>query len=103
MEQDQNHIDRETAGFGVAAAAAIVFSTLLAVAKEFSPALKAAMKAASGHHWITHGVVVLALFLILGWLLSKTNLRMSGKRLAWELVLATLLGGLGLVILFLFI
>ena len=103
MEQDLNQIDRKTAGFGAAAAAAIVFSTLLAVAKEFFPALKAAMKAASGHHWITHGVVVLALFLILGWLLSKTNLRMSGKRLAWKLVLSTVIGGLGLIILFLFV
>jgi asparagine N-glycosylation enzyme membrane subunit Stt3 len=103
MEQNLNqYVDRRTAGFGVAAAVAIIFSTLLTFAKESYPALNAAMKAATGHHWITHGVAVMAVFLILGWLLSKTNIRMSGKRLAWKLVAATVLAGLGLIGWFLF-
>ncbi|MBI3898201.1 MAG: hypothetical protein HY308_07875 [Gammaproteobacteria bacterium] len=31
------------------------------------------MKAASGHPWITHGVAVLAVFVVLGFLLAKKN------------------------------
>ncbi len=103
MEQDFNqYVDRRTAGFGVAAAVAILFNTLLAWVKDSYPALNAAMKAAMGHHWITHGVAVMAVFLILGLLLSQKNMRMSGKRLAWKLVAATVLAGLGLIGWFLF-
>jgi len=32
------------------------------------------MKLATGHHWITHGVLVLILFFILGFIFSSANL-----------------------------
>ena len=90
-------LNSATTGFGIAAAVAFVLNTALTVAKESNPALLAAMKAAAGHHWITHGFVIVGLFLVLGWLLSRTGMRMSGGTLATTLVVTALAGGLGLV------
>jgi hypothetical protein len=60
-------------GFGISLAVASVASALLVVAKERSPALMAFMKSATGHHWSAHTVFALAIFLILGAILSRLN------------------------------
>ena len=88
-----------TAGFTVAAAVAVVFNTLLAWVKDSNPAVNAEMKALLGHHWITHGVAVVLVFLILGFLFSRIGFikRLSGKTLAVTLSVGVVLGGLGLV------
>ena len=88
-----------TAGFSIAAAAAIIFNTLLAWAKESNPSLLAAMKSAMGHHWITHGTAVVVVFLVCGFIFSKLGFpqRMNGATLAMLLTIATVLGGLGLI------
>ena len=74
MEQNQtNEVSPYTAGFGVSAAVAIVFNTVLTWVKETYDPPNAAMKALLGHHWITHGVAVVIVFLALGFFLSKSG------------------------------
>ena len=63
---ENNSVSRLTIGFGLALALASVLNSLLVVVKEKSPAVQAGMKHLTGHHWITHVVVVLLLFVILG-------------------------------------
>lgn len=58
-------------GFGLSTAITSVFTALLVVAKESNEPLMTWMKTTSGHHWITHGIVTLALFVALGLILAR--------------------------------
>lgn len=94
-----------SAAFALSAAIAIVFNTLLTWGKEAYPALNAFMKSLSGHHWITHGVVDVALFALLGLLFLKlgTARQVTGTQLVISLVAAVFVGGLGLAAWFVFV
>lgn len=104
-EINKTNLSQATTGYGIAASIAIIFNTLLTFLKEEVPAVNAAMKAALGHHWITHSVLVVLVFLILGAWFSRSNYfrDLGGKTLSIFIVGATILGGLGLVIWFIFI
>jgi len=67
-----NALDRTTLGFGISAAIMSILNTLLVIVKELVPPLKKTMAAALGHHWTTHGAVVLVLFLVLGVVLARS-------------------------------
>jgi hypothetical protein len=67
-------IEKHTAGFGLSFVITSLLATLLLIFKETYEPLKNAMKAATGHHWITHGVLTILIFLFLGPLFSKMNL-----------------------------
>ncbi|QQG37922.1 MAG: hypothetical protein HYS26_04840 [Candidatus Kaiserbacteria bacterium] len=97
------NLSAKSAGYALAAIVAIVGNTLLTIAKESYEPLLQAMKAALGHHWTTHGVVIVASFFILGYLFSRwpAVARMSGTMLAIVLVIATILSGVGLFVFFL--
>ncbi len=64
-------LDKTTIGFGLSAAVVSVLSTLLTILKEETPSVLAAMARAMGHHWTTHGVIVIVLFIVLGLLFSS--------------------------------
>lgn len=105
MEQNQtNEMSPYTAGFTLSAAVAIIFNTLLTWAKETYPELNTAMKSLLGHHWITHGVAVVLIFLVLGFLLSKMPgvQKMRGTTLTTILIVSVVLSGLGIFGFFLF-
>lgn len=57
---------RLAAAFGLAAAIAIAFNTVLAWTKDAFEPLNAFMAGLTGHHWITHGLAEVVLFLVLG-------------------------------------
>lgn len=84
--------------YGVAASVAVLFNTLLAWVKDSYPPLNSAMKHMTGHHWITHGLAVVLVFFLVGFLLS----RRSGDSLQGEytpivvLCASVVLAGLGL-------
>lgn len=63
-------LDKTTIGFGLSAAVMSILNALLVIFKELTPPFKKAMADAMGHHWTTHGVVVLGLFLVLGFVLA---------------------------------
>ena len=94
-----NNLSAATAGYTIAAALAVIANTLLVYAKETNPALLAAMKATLGHHWTTHGAVIVLTFLVLGLVFSKWRVmrRFNGTFLALLLALATVVSGVGLV------
>lgn len=82
-------------GFGTAAAITVLFNTLLAWVKDAVDPLNTFMASLTGSHWITHGLVDVAVFLVLGIILSLRQIGRHGDgiRLAWQLVAATLLAG----------
>ena len=92
---------KQTIGYGIAAIIAILANSALVIIKEENPAVKAFMKQLLYHHWISHGVAVLLVFLVLGFILTRMA-RSSGARwLTPSLVAASALGALGIVALFL--
>lgn len=98
MKKDNNKkIDSLTAGFGISASAAIVFNTLLVWAKETIPSLFTWMKALTSHHWITHGLLVVAVFIVLGILLTSIKIQVRTKIMTRILVLSVAFGGIGIM------
>jgi len=63
-------LDKTTIGFGLSAVVMSIVNTLLVVFKELMPPFKKAMADAMGHHWITHGVIALGLFLLMGFMIA---------------------------------
>lgn len=63
-----------TVGFGLSAVITSILSVLLVIIKEtHEDTLMAWMKGATSHHWITHGIIDVVLFVVLGMALSKMN------------------------------
>ena len=93
-----------TAGFALAAAVTILFSTALAWAKDKSPGLNDFMTSLAGHNWITHGLSDLALFACLGLIFTaaRVGARMDPNRVIAALVASVIAGALGLVLWFAF-
>lgn len=92
---------KETIGYGIAAIVAILGNTALTLIKEKNPAVSAFMKQILYHHWVAHGVAVMVVFLLLGFLLSRFMRPAPARMLAPALVLAAAVGALGIVALFL--
>ncbi len=105
LKNTTSGLNNTTSGFVLAAAITILFNTCLALAKDVSAPLTASMKRLTGHHWTTHGIADLILFLVLGLIFSQTKL---GGRLGANAVTAILIGSvvvasLGLAIWYVFV
>lgn len=93
----QNHSPGNTSfAFGVSVAVTSIFTALLVIAKESAPALKASMKAFSGHHWTTHGLITLLVFVVLGLVLARLKVgeRMTTTALTYALAAGVVISGL---------
>ncbi len=96
---EHNEIGKYTRSFGLSFAITSVISALLVILKESNEeTVLAWMKAATGHHWITHGLFNIILFTALGWALSRPNNGQGVKITANVLVIciasAVILSGL---------
>ena len=87
----------------MSAAVTIVFNTLLAWIKDAYEPLNSFMAALTGHHWRTHGLVDILVFVVLGYVLLKRDFRIEGTKLAIILAGAVIVGGGGLALWFVFI
>ena len=63
---DNNTISKRSIGFGLALAIACIVNAIIVVVKEKSDAVMNGMKKVTGHHWTTHSLIVLVLFLVGG-------------------------------------
>ena len=71
---ENSDIGKYTMSFGLSFAITSVISALLVILKESSEeGVLAWMAAVTGHHWVTHGLINLILFVVLGWALSRPN------------------------------
>jgi uncharacterized membrane protein SirB2 len=87
-------MDKYTAGFGLSLAVTSLLNAILLVVKETNAPLMNAMKAALGHHWTTHGFIVIVLFVALGFIFSATKFseKWDSGKMVWLLVFATIAG-----------
>jgi hypothetical protein len=94
-----------TSGFALAAAVTALFNTALAWAKDAYAPLTNFMNSLTGHHWTTHGLADLVLFIGLGFIFMNTRV---GKNIDPNLLIGILIGavaiaGLGLVLWYAFV
>jgi len=94
-------VSKTTVSFGLSVAITSVINALLVVAKEKSQAVLAGMQKITGHHWVSHAVIVLILFAFFGWLFARANggrgLKMTVRSLIGVLVSGVVIGGLIIV------
>jgi len=85
-----------TSAFGLSAAIACLFNTALAWAKDAYAPLNKFMASLTGHHWITHGLADLIVFVGLGLIFMKTSAVSKIKPdrlisiLTWSVIAASL-------------
>jgi uncharacterized membrane protein SirB2 len=93
-------LSRSSAGFAMAAATTILFSTVLACAKDAYKPLNNYMNTVAWHNWITHGIVDVILFILLGMIFSKSGMaeRIAPRRLISSLVAAVIVAAVGLFV-----
>ncbi len=96
--QNATKLDRASAAFGLAAAITVLFNMVLTWAKEAYEPLNVFMKSLTGHHWITHGITDVVLFVLLGMIFMNTGVveKMSPNSLVLTLIGAVVVAGLGL-------
>jgi hypothetical protein len=102
---DAGGLSPMTIGFTLAAAVTVVFNTALAWAKDAYAPLSPFMASLTGHHWTTHGLADLAVFLILGFIFARTRpgKRMSPAGLRGVLIGSVTVATVGLVVWFVFV
>lgn len=87
---------RCTAGFGLSLVVTSLLNALILVAKELNGDLMNAFKSATGHHWVTHGAIVIGMFIVLGLIFSAANAgeRFDHGRMLKYIVLAVVISGI---------
>lgn len=98
MDSNLEPLDRRSAALALSAAVTVIFNTALTWIKDAYDPLNRFMALLSGHHWITHGVFDIVLFIVLGMLFYRSGMasRMNPLRLAQVLFGAVVLAGFGL-------
>jgi uncharacterized membrane protein SirB2 len=100
MNSDKTTLGRASAGFAMAGAVTVLFSTALACAKDAYQPLNSFMDALAWHNWITHGLADVVLFIVLGLIFSNTNwvARVAPNRQIRVLVASVAVAGAGLLV-----
>lgn len=95
---DNQKLDMKSAAFGLSAIITILLNTLLVWAKESYKPLEEAMTTLSGHHWITHSIFDIVLFIGLGYVFYYINVadKIRDARLVNILYLSVIVSTLGL-------
>ena len=97
---ENNAITKNTQAYGISLAIVCVINALLVVLKELSEGVHAAMARLTGHHWVTHSILMVVLFILLGWLFGRMN-KGEGIQLTVGRLITAILGGViigGLII-----
>jgi hypothetical protein len=91
-------LTRASAAFGLSAAITVLFNTLLAWVKDAYDPLNTAMAHLTGHHWITHGLTDILVFVVLGVIFMNTGTAdaVRPQRLVVRLAAAVVIAGAGL-------
>lgn len=94
----ESTLGKYTRSFGLSLAITSVFSALLVVVKELNEGLLNWMKAVTPHHWITHGVMDVLLFIVIGFVLAQLNggkgVSISERGVTSAIVGGVIVGGL---------
>lgn len=96
-------LDGAAGAFAMSAVIAIVFNTVLAWVKDAYDPLNSFMASLTGHHWRTHGLVDVVVFVALGYLFMQRGFQADGMKLAKLMTAAIVVSGGGLALWFLLV
>jgi Ni/Fe-hydrogenase subunit HybB-like protein len=87
-------------GFGLSFLVLSIINAILVIEKEANEGLKKWMAGLLGHHWVTHGVFIIILFFVLGWVFSriKFNEQWYGAKTATIILIGAIIG-VGIIVL----
>lgn len=96
---EQNDLGKYTRSFGLSFSITSLLSALLVILKEtHEKTVLEWMKNLTSHHWITHGLINLILFVVLGFVLSNTNngngVNITSKNLVIAIAGAVVISGM---------
>jgi hypothetical protein len=99
-------LGKYTRSFGLSFAITSVISALLVILKETNEdTVLAWMAAITGHHWVTHGLFNLIIFVVLGWALARPNrgegVNISANGLIFCIVGAVVVSGILIAVFYL--
>jgi len=100
MSVQQNvstELDSRVVGYGLSYSIASILSALLVVLKESNESVHNLLVAMTGHHWVSHGLINIIIFLVLGYIFSNRDMDMSQSNLIKTVVGSTVLSGLIIV------
>ncbi|MCX5845509.1 MAG: hypothetical protein NTW12_04005 [Deltaproteobacteria bacterium] len=87
-------LEKYTAGFGLSLVVTSLLNAIILIIKEKNDSVMSAMKAALGHHWTTHGAIVIIVFFVLGFIFSgmqietKIDSRKMLKYIIWAVIIS---------------
>lgn len=84
-------MDRLTAAFGLSFSITALLSAVLVVVKETNRGIFEWMAGLTGHHWVTHGVLQLLVFVILGVIFLSRH-PLPAQTLTWLISGSLMLG-----------
>ena len=90
-------MNKYSVGFGLSLVVTTLLNAVILVVKEISTNVMNAMKAALGHHWTTHGVILIVVFVVLGFILSNVKLKTEWnsqrmlKYIIWAVIISTVI------------
>lgn len=101
LTSSESSTSRDIVGaFGYALVAAVLFNAVLVIVKETNPSIMALMSDLTGHHWISHGLMVLLVFGSLGLLLAWPFPVKADSKLMAMLVAIAVVASSGIVLVF---
>jgi len=88
-------MNKYSAGFGLSLVVTNLLSAVILLFKELSANVMSAMKAALGHHWTTHGVILIVVFVVLGFIFSgmKLGTKWDSQKMLKYIILAVIISG----------
>jgi predicted Co/Zn/Cd cation transporter (cation efflux family) len=93
-------VSKNTVSFGLSLAIACIVNAIIVCVKEKSEPVMNGMKKLTGHHWITHTVIVLVVFVVFALIFGRMN-GGQGMKLTIGGLIRTIVGGVvlaGLII-----
>ena len=89
-------MEKYTAGFGLSLIVTSLLNAIVLIIKETNNSVMSAMKAALGHHWTTHGAIVIIVFVVLGFIFSSMKIeeKWDSQKMLKFIILATIIGGI---------
>jgi len=87
-------VSAKVTGYGISYAITSILNALLVILKESNESVHGLLVAITGHHWITHGLLDVIVFVVLGAVLSRRDMNLSGNTLITSVVGSTILSGL---------
>jgi hypothetical protein len=88
-------MNKYSAGFGLSLVVTNILSAVILLFKEINANAMSAMKSALGHHWTTHGVILIGVFVVLGFIFSgmKLGTKWDSQKMLKYIIWAVIISG----------